>query len=331
MSTALGRPRRPDTDIHHLIIFIVLSVIIHLGVVMGLFSYAPYAERLMKIVSPRKDQPVEVDVVDLPPLPPGVRAKTNFKRPPTHFANRTQSVEKETYPAAPKVGPYHPASPGISIPPRVSGGGARSASRPAQKAAAPAENPAAGKNAGSFEGASKAGDIAIKGITGPGESNHANAGTHAKAAGKGAAKNGRKPNLFLSNDQIANLEKRYEAESPKGEQGKTLQLNTSEFKYQRYLLAMKDAIERRWDYPAMAAANGWQGILRIDFTINKDGTIRNIKVLKSSDYPVLDDAAVTAIKLAAPFPPFPANFQIKEINIKGTFEYDIVPGQTGGR
>lgn len=328
MSIALGRPEGPDREIHHLIIFVVLSVIIHLGVVFGLFSYAPYAERLMRLVSPKRNEPVVVDVVELPPLPPGVHPKTDSTKPPAHFADRAQSVDKETYPEAPKVGPLHPAARGGFVPPRVSSGAPPAA--PAEKGGTSKESPGAENNAGGIPGASKAGDLPVKGVIDSGQSNSVN--TQTKAEGKDAAKAGQnKPNLFLSDEQIADLERKYEAEAPKGEKGKTLQLNTSELKYQRYLIAMKDAIERKWEYPAIAAASGWQGILRINFTINKDGTVRDIKVLKSSNYPVLDDAAVTALKLAAPFPPFPENFSIEEINIKGTFEYDIVPTQMRGR
>ncbi len=329
MSIALGRPQGPDREIHHLIIFVVLSVIIHLGVVFGLFSYGPYAERLMKLISPQKNEPVIVDVVELPPLPPGVQPRTDSRRPPAHFAERSQSVDKETYPEAPKVGPLRPASrggqhrvPGIA-PPLPPSPATPAESGVATKATPGGENPASGIPA------SKAGDLPLKGAT-SGRSNSVNAET--KAEGESAIKTGQnKPNLFLSNDQIADLERKYEAEAPRGEKGKTLMLNTSELKYQRYLLAMKDAIERKWEYPAIAAASGWQGVLRINFTINKDGTVSDIKVLKSSNYPVLDDAAVTALKLAAPFPPFPDNFSIEEINIKGTFEYDIVPNQIRGR
>jgi len=333
MSIALGRPQGPDRDIHHLIIFVVLSVILHLGIVFGLFSYGPYAERLMNLISPKKNEPVTVDVVELPPLPPGAHPKTDFKRPPTHLAERAQSVDKETYPEAPKEGPLHPASgggasqlrvPRVAIPSLPPAPAAPSVKGFSPKAISGAENPAGGIPA------SKAGDLPLRGAT-SGQLNSVN--TQTRAEGKSAIKTGQNtpPNLFLSNDQIADLERKYEAEAPKGEKGKTLQLNTSELKYQRYLMAMKDAIERRWEYPPIAAASGWQGTLRINFTINKDGTVSNIKVLKSSNYPVLDDAAVTALKLAAPFPPFPDNFTIEEINIKGTFEYDILPNQMRGR
>ena len=38
---------------------------------------------------------------------------------------------------------------------------------------------------------------------------------------------------------------------------------------------------------------------------------------------MLDDAAVTAIRLASPFNPFPKGFKGDEITIKGSFEYSL--------
>ena len=51
------------------------------------------------------------------------------------------------------------------------------------------------------------------------------------------------PVLFPSGERLRELSKVYEAESPKGETGKTLSINTTESKYQKYLLNMKRRIE----------------------------------------------------------------------------------------
>lgn len=127
--------------------------------------------------------------------------------------------------------------------------------------------------------------------------------------------------LCSPGERLRHLARQYEREIPKGERGKTLRLNTSELRYQKYILNMKQGVMLRWEYPDVAVRNGWQGILYIDFTINKDGTLGDVLVRKSSGSPVLDDAAVTALRLAAPFPPFPDNFLVEKINIKARFEY----------
>ncbi|MEE9613809.1 MAG: energy transducer TonB, partial [Thermodesulfobacteriota bacterium] len=103
-----------------------------------------------------------------------------------------------------------------------------------------------------------------------------------------------------------------------------LALNTSELKYHKYLMNMKRRIEFYWDYPPSAVRNGEQGRLKIDFTIDRDGSVGDIKVVKSSGYPPLDDAAVTAIRLASPFNPFPENFEIERVSIHGRFVYNLI-------
>ncbi|MBI5560089.1 MAG: energy transducer TonB [Deltaproteobacteria bacterium] len=87
---------------------------------------------------------------------------------------------------------------------------------------------------------------------------------------------------------------------------------------------MKQRIEAYWDYPSSSVRNGEQGRLTIDFTITKDGGVDNIKLVKSSNYPALDDAAITALKLATPFSPFPPGFDIGSVNIHASFEYQIL-------
>ncbi|MEK6531501.1 MAG: TonB family protein [Deltaproteobacteria bacterium] len=131
------------------------------------------------------------------------------------------------------------------------------------------------------------------------------------------------PGLMLPDERIAELAKRYEEAEPKGQSGKALQLNTSELKYQEYLLNIKQKIEFYWEYPLAAIKNNWQGRLRIDFSINKDGTIKDIRLVRSSSYPGLDDAAITALRLSSPFPPLPESFGVEDISIHGSFEYVI--------
>ncbi len=380
MSTKILPHSPVDPDIHHFIIFIVLSIVIHLGVVFGLFTYAPFAERVLKLISPAEKEPVIVDVVELPPLPPGAIPRQDFKKPPTHYADRTQSVERETYPEPTRIRPILVIPRGVFVPPQAGSGGdaggkpgengfqkegsINGEKGPGSAAASKEEGlPVKTSDDGFLKGTASGNYSGVETVdpqasgnilwgfegnrygvgtgnpqaggngTGTGRSSsgpfrrrnrNPQAGGNGTGTGRSSKTMNQKPSLFLSDERISELAKNYEAESPKGERGKTLQLNTSELKYQKYLLAMKDGIERKWEYPAIASRNGWQGILRINFTINKDGTVSDIKFIKSSDYPVLDDSAMTALKLAAPFPPFPENFSVEEIKIKGTFEYVII-------
>ncbi|MCK4846795.1 MAG: energy transducer TonB, partial [Deltaproteobacteria bacterium] len=133
------------------------------------------------------------------------------------------------------------------------------------------------------------------------------------------------PKLFPSRERLSALSERYERSVPTSERGKVLNINTSELKYQKYVMNMKRRIEFYWQYPSSSVRNSEQGRLKVNFKINGDGTVRDVDVIRSSNYPALDAAAVTAIRLASPFNPLPGDFGIDEsINIRANFEYELL-------
>ncbi len=74
-----------------------------------------------------------------------------------------------------------------------------------------------------------------------------------------------------------------------------------------YLEAWRRKIEYigNLNYPAEAKRRKIHGELRLMVAINSDGTLRDMRVLKSSGQRVLDQAAMEIVKLAAPFSTFP--------------------------
>jgi protein TonB len=59
------------------------------------------------------------------------------------------------------------------------------------------------------------------------------------------------------------------------------------------------------NYPAAARRDRLYGSLRLLVAIMPDGDLKEVRVLNSSGYAILDDAAVRIVQLAAPFAPFP--------------------------
>ena len=51
---------------------------------------------------------------------------------------------------------------------------------------------------------------------------------------------------------------------------------------------------------------GLYGSLRLLVTVRKNGSLEEIRVLSTSGYAVLDEAAIKTVRMAAPFAPFPA-------------------------
>ncbi|MEH6608195.1 MAG: energy transducer TonB [Halioglobus sp.] len=62
-------------------------------------------------------------------------------------------------------------------------------------------------------------------------------------------------------------------------------------------------------YPEASLRYGIYGSLRLLVTIRADGSLEDIKILSSSGYAVLDEAAIKIVRLAAPFAPFPAELK----------------------
>jgi protein TonB len=69
-------------------------------------------------------------------------------------------------------------------------------------------------------------------------------------------------------------------------------------------------VARYTTYPSQARRSGIKGKVTVAFTINIDGTVADIVVAESSGHPVLDDAGITAVRDAAPFPKPPAAARI---------------------
>lgn len=91
---------------------------------------------------------------------------------------------------------------------------------------------------------------------------------------------------------------------------------TQEFKYANYMSEWVKKVERvgNLNYPDDARREGLSGKLIMDVTMNSDGTVRNISILRPSGHAVIDEAAIRIVNLAAPFAPFPSEI-LKDADI----------------
>jgi protein TonB len=103
--------------------------------------------------------------------------------------------------------------------------------------------------------------------------------------------------------------------------GDRLDLDTKEYRYMGYFSSMRKSIELVWVYPAEASRRGIQGTVTVEFTIEKSGASKSIKVLRSSGSESLDNAIVQAIRDAQPFSPLPEGFGKEKLTITGNFNY----------
>lgn len=60
--------------------------------------------------------------------------------------------------------------------------------------------------------------------------------------------------------------------------------------------ALVDFINNTMRYPDEAQKQRWEGKVLIAFTVNEDGTLANVRALKSSSFIVLDNEALRVVK-----------------------------------
>ncbi|MDX1733243.1 MAG: energy transducer TonB [Halioglobus sp.] len=78
-----------------------------------------------------------------------------------------------------------------------------------------------------------------------------------------------------------------------------------------YLLEWRRRLEAVGNkyYPEASVRYGIYGDLRLLVVVRSDGTLEDVRVLSSSGYAVLDEAAIKIVRMAAPYPPFPAELK----------------------
>lgn len=97
---------------------------------------------------------------------------------------------------------------------------------------------------------------------------------------------------------------------------KYISANTRESKYAAYQDAWRQKVERigNLNYPDQAKRQKLNGSLLLDVAINPDGSIRDIRVERSSGHKILDDGAIRIVRMAAPFAPLPGEI-LKEVDV----------------
>lgn len=92
---------------------------------------------------------------------------------------------------------------------------------------------------------------------------------------------------------------------------KFISASTKEYKYAAYMEAWRSKVERvgNLNYPEAARKQKISGSLILDVALNKDGSINEVTIRRSSGYKILDDAAIRIVELASPYSPFPVKIR----------------------
>ena len=100
-----------------------------------------------------------------------------------------------------------------------------------------------------------------------------------------------------------------------------------------YLAAWKRKVERigTLNFPAVARSSGLTGSPVVEVQIGANGRLLKAAVRRSSGHDALDQAAMTILRLASPFDPFPADLADDYAQLRFAYQWDFVAGalQTG--
>jgi protein TonB len=103
-------------------------------------------------------------------------------------------------------------------------------------------------------------------------------------------------------------------------QGGLLSFDTEADELGPYGRILYERIKAAWVLPHIAKSFA-KGMTEVKFTIARDGTIGDIRVTQTSGWLPLDNAAVNAIRGAAPLPPLPASVSAERLGV--TFRFYV--------
>lgn len=93
---------------------------------------------------------------------------------------------------------------------------------------------------------------------------------------------------------------------------------------QNFLKLVSQRIEKAKRYPSWALNAGVHGRVVVRFTILQDGTLeQGLQMVESSGNEILDNAAITAIKTAAPFPAIPPSLEREKLQIELPMDFKL--------
>jgi protein TonB len=84
--------------------------------------------------------------------------------------------------------------------------------------------------------------------------------------------------------------------------------STYQRQYDLYVSRVKEKVDPLWEFPRDLALRLEQGDLLVSFTIQRDGRLKDLRLIKRSGFPAFDKNVLSAIKKAAPFDPLPPTF-----------------------
>ncbi|HSP07593.1 MAG TPA: energy transducer TonB, partial [Acidobacteriota bacterium] len=98
-----------------------------------------------------------------------------------------------------------------------------------------------------------------------------------------------------------------DGDEPTGDPGSGVFFDTQGFDLGPWGNQAVSIVRSNWIIP-VAAELGIKGVVGISFKVERNGTIRDLKIISPSGVPSFDQAALSALQSSSPLPPLPQNF-----------------------
>ncbi len=93
--------------------------------------------------------------------------------------------------------------------------------------------------------------------------------------------------------------------------------------FTRYVAKVKSRVQENWFALTPLAAEWEKGKVVLEFFILKDGSVAGLKIVQSSNQPMLDRPAYGSVTGSNPFPPLPADFQGPYLGLRFSYYYNL--------
>jgi len=91
----------------------------------------------------------------------------------------------------------------------------------------------------------------------------------------------------------------------------------------RYQDMIKQKIESCRRYPNWAKKQGFEGTVHLAFVVLSSGVTKDIKIVQSSGFSILDNEAVSTVKRANPFPPIPEEMKVSSLPMEVSIVFTL--------
>jgi TonB family protein len=106
-------------------------------------------------------------------------------------------------------------------------------------------------------------------------------------------------------------------------------INAQEAPYGPYLQRIRDQIRHAWRYPDELKRQTGVLHLAVQFTIENNGVLSGVELLRPSGVALLDTMVTTALQQSSPFLPLPEAWRLERLHVLATFEYTSRAGIRG--